>query len=232
MMAFTLALALWQDTGTVAGKVDLPAPPKSKLKLKYAGQSGASVKGDPAPSVAVVYLEKVPGKFEVPKEPKTIEQKGVEFLPRVLPVLKGTTVAFPNSDPIYHNVFSLSPTKKFDLGHYAQGESKSEVFDQPGVVKVYCEIHEHMRATVLVLENPYFATTDAEGAYKIENVPAGTYQLVAWHENSKELVRQAVEIKKGETKADLKFSAADWIDDASASPEAKPKSCCGTSQGG
>lgn len=229
MTTFMLALALFQDTGTIAGKVDLPAPPKSRLKLKYAGQSGASVKGDPAPSVAVVYLEKVQGPFEPPKEHAAIEQRGVEFHPRVLPVLKGTAVDFPNRDPIYHNVFSLSPAKKFDLGHYAQDGTKSEVFDQVGVVKVYCEIHEHMRATVLVLENPFFAATDAEGNYRIENLPPGAYTLVAWHENSKELVRQAVEVKAGETKADLKFSAADWVDDA---PGDKPKGCCGTAHGG
>ena len=89
---------------------------------------------------------------------------------------------FPNSDRIYHNVFSLSKTRPFDLGRYAAGRSKPVKFDRPGIVRVFCDIHSHMNAFILVFSHPFFALTDADGRYRIDNVPPGTYNLVAWNE--------------------------------------------------
>jgi hypothetical protein len=95
-------------------------------------------------------------------------------------VTVGAIVDFPNNDRTYHNVFSLSKTKRFDLGRYAAGRSKAVRFDRPGIVRVFCDIHSHMNAFILVFAHRYFAVTDAAGRYHIDNVPPGTYTLSAW----------------------------------------------------
>jgi hypothetical protein len=102
----------------------------------------------------------------------------------VLAVTAGTLVDFPNNDSTYHNVFSLSKTKRFDLGRYANGRSATVRFDHPGIVRVFCDIHSHMSAWVLVFSHPYFATTDADGRYRIDDVPPGTYTVAAWYEGA------------------------------------------------
>jgi hypothetical protein len=111
-----------------------------------------------------------------------MDQRNETFVPYVLAVPVGTTVDFTNSDRTYHNVFSLSKAKRFDLGRYARGQSKPVRFDRPGVVRVFCEIHSHMSAFVLVFAHRFFATTDGEGRYRIDNVPPGTYTIVAWND--------------------------------------------------
>jgi plastocyanin len=126
-----------------------------------------------------------------------IMQLGETFIPHVLPVVKGSTVEFPNQDPIFHNVFSLSGTKSFDLGRFPKGESRSVTFDQPGIVPVFCHLHSDMSAIVMVLDNPYFAVPGPDGHYRIENIAAGTYTVVAWHERS-EQVEQQVEVIEGQ----------------------------------
>ena len=93
-----------------------------------------------------------------------------------------TNVDFPNSDETYHNVFSLSPVEPFDLGRYAAGRSKSVRFDQPGIVRVFCDIHSHMSAWVLVFGHRFFAITNEDGSYRIDGVPPGTYNVLVWHE--------------------------------------------------
>jgi hypothetical protein len=103
----------------------------------------------------------------------------------VLPILIGSTVDFPNSDPLFHNVFSLSQPKEFDLGRYPKGQKKSMTFEHTGVVSVYCEIHSYMFATILVLQNPHFAVPDEEGNFILKNVPLGTYQLSFWYGRKK-----------------------------------------------
>ena len=112
-----------------------------------------------------------------------VAQEGAVFSPHVLPIMAGTTVEWPNNDRIYHNVFSMSDAKQFDLGLYKGNPPDKRVkFDKPGRVDVFCSIHTSMNCIVLVLENPYFAATDENGNYKIPNVPAGKYKLKAWHE--------------------------------------------------
>lgn len=125
-------------------------------------------------------------------------QEGETFIPHVLPIPVGSTVEFPNLDPIFHNVFSLSATRTFDLGRYPQGDSKSVRFDQPGLVPVFCHIHSDMSAVILVLDNPYFAVPGADHRYRIESIPPGTHTLVAWHERSLP-VEVTVEVNAGET---------------------------------
>ncbi len=133
---------------------------------------------------AVVYLDSAPrAAFEEPVERRArIDQRDESFVPHLLAVTVGTTVDFPNSDTVYHNVFSLSRTKPFDLGRYAAGRSKSVTFDRPGIVRVFCDIHSHMSAFILIFSHRYFAVTDNEGRYRIDDVPSGTYTVVAWNE--------------------------------------------------
>jgi plastocyanin len=147
----------------------------------------------------VIYLKSAPALSTPDKKIKDLQmvQLGETFIPHVLPIVKGSTVRFPNQDPIFHNVFSLSATKSFDLGRYPKGDSRSVVFDEPGIVPVFCHLHSDMSAIILVLENPYFAVPDAGGRYRIENVPAGNYTLVAWHERSEQVERQ-VEVESGQ----------------------------------
>ena len=111
-----------------------------------------------------------------------MDQRNETFVPHLLAITAGTTVDFLNSDRIYHNVFSLSKAAKFDLGRYPTGQSKAIRFDRPGIVRVFCEIHSHMNAFILVFSHPYFTITDAEGRYRIDNVPPGTHNIVAWNE--------------------------------------------------
>jgi plastocyanin len=118
-------------------------------------------------------------------EPRArLDQRNETFVPHVLPIVAGTTVDFPNSDHTYHNVFSLSKTKTFDLGRYAVGRTKSVRFDRPGIVRVFCEIHSHMSAFILVFAHRYFALAEPDGSYRLENVPPGTYNVMAWHETA------------------------------------------------
>jgi len=135
-----------------------------------------------------------------PTEPFSMEQRNESFLPHILPIVRGSTVVFPNSDPIYHNVFSLSKTASFDLGRYPSGASRSVRFDEPGVVKVFCHIHSDMSAVILVLDNPYFTTPDAEGSFQFPQLPSGTYTITAWHERARPIRREVV-IRAGEAAA-------------------------------
>ena len=135
---------------------------------------------------AIVYLESAPSAAFDDREPvrTRMDQRNETFFPHVLAVPVGSIVDFPNNDSTYHNVFSLSRTKRFDLGRYARGKSKPVVFDRPGVVRVFCDIHSHMSAFVVVFNHPYFATTDTDGHYRIDNLPPGTYAVAAWYEGN------------------------------------------------
>ena len=133
-----------------------------------------------------------------------IAQEGAVFSPHVLPVMVGTTVEWPNNDRIYHNVFSMSDAKQFDLGLYKGNPSDKRVtFDKPGRVDVFCSIHTSMNCIVLVLENPYFAVTDGNGNYKIPDVPPGKYKLKAWHERLPADEREIIVPTNGEVKVDF-----------------------------
>ena len=151
------------------------------------------------PPVAVVYLD---GPFPKPisQPTKQIAQKDLAFLPSLLPVQVGTRVEFPNLDDTYHNIFSYSPAKRFDLGRYRPEERPipSEVFDVPGLVTLRCDIHEHMRGLILVLNTPYFVVTDTQGRFRLNGLPSGHYTLKAWVD-SKTTREQPVELKRAAT---------------------------------
>jgi plastocyanin len=145
--------------------------------------------------------------YPAPAPVTVIIQKDGTFRPHVLPVLIGTTVEWPNHDEIYHNVFSMSEPKPFDLGIYKK-EIKKVTFDKPGRVDVFCSIHTKMNCIVLVLENPFFSATDAKGNFRIENVPAGTYPLKAWHERLPPQIKNVTVPATGETVVDFVLSVA------------------------
>jgi plastocyanin len=137
---------------------------------------------------SVVWLEATaPGRI-TPTRTETFTE-GKQFLPRVSVVPVGSTIAFPNHDPFNHNVFSLSPDARFDLGLYGRGETKSTRFEKPGVVRVYCNVHPQMSAIVVVRDNPWFTQPGADGSFTLRDVPPGSYVLHAWHERGGETTR-------------------------------------------
>jgi plastocyanin len=134
--------------------------------------------------LAVVYLgeDKQLPTGEPPRQHPVMDQRNITIIPHILPVVAGTTVDFPNSDALYHNLFSLSPARKFDLGRYPKGVSKQVTFDKPGEVHIYCDIHPSMSSVVLVLPNHFFTTVASDGQFRLSNIPAGNYVIHAWHE--------------------------------------------------
>jgi plastocyanin len=172
--------------GAIRGRVELKQPPSDQEPRPSAADLGMHSTHVSTPRRrAVVYLDPAPrAAFDVSDDRRArMDQKNETFVPHVLAIVAGTTVDFPNSDPTYHNVFSLSKTQRFDLGRYAAGRSKAVRFDQPGIVRVFCDIHSHMSAFILVFSHRYFAVTDEDGRYRIDNVPPGNYSVVAWHES-------------------------------------------------
>ena len=157
----------------------------------------------------VVYLEGKIGTNATPTNivsvtANRVAQQSAVFSPHILPVLAGTTVEWPNRDEIFHNVFSISDAKQFDLDLYKGNPPEKRVtFDQSGKVDVYCSIHENMHCVVLVMENPYFTMTDADGKFTITNVPPGTYKLKAWHERLPEDEQEIVVSASGTVTANF-----------------------------
>ena len=185
--------------GVIEGQVRVSAettvpPPSGRYQIK----ASAPV-APPDLAAAVVYLE---GAFPAGTNSAGVvrmEQRHFQFKPAVLPVRKGTLVEFPNLDDDYHNVFSYSKVKRFDLGRYKKEEKPpAQKFDKPGIVKLFCEIHEHMRGTILVLDTPYFQKTGEDGKFQLTNIPPGKYTLKAWIDESTTL-QKPVEVKDGET---------------------------------
>jgi plastocyanin len=162
----------------------------------------------------VIYLEG-PGLADIePSNPVKfkIEQLNRRFAPDLLVVPVGSTVSFPNMDPIFHNLFSLSKPKSFDLGSYDQGESRDVFFPKPGIVEIYCHLHPNMAATIVVTPNRWYAKPDRTGQYQIPDVPPGKYTLVAWHKSAG-FFRKAIVVESGHD------SVADFFIPISAAPE-------------
>lgn len=159
-----------------------------------------NVKGLRTPANIVVYLTKAPATdVDLSKAKFVMDQQNLAFIPNVLPIPVGSTVLFPNNDKVDHNVFSMSRTKKFNLGSYKPGESQTVVFDKPGIVEVRCDVHAEMAAYILVMKNPYFAVTDKQGDFEIPDagylqqaglegiadLPPGKYSVKTRHEKLK-----------------------------------------------
>lgn len=185
-------LAQEQQTGSVRGKIDI----RAILKPDIVSRDMRSHSYGMTPMThsieskvneyanMVVYIESKDLKQEKPKTnaKALMDQRNAEFIPHVLPIQRGTVVDFVNRDNTYHNVFSLSPTKKFNIGRRPTGENVPIQFDKEGIVHVFCDIHSHMYAYILVLDSPYYIQPDEHGNYSIENIPGGVYTLKVWHE--------------------------------------------------
>jgi plastocyanin len=195
LLCFSCDGALAQ--AVVEGRVQLPQRHSAPvLNQRYEIVSKAGVLSI-SPPVGVVYVE---GPFPGPTPPQTatMAQKDLAFQPSILAIQAGTRVEFPNLDDTYHNIFSYSPAKRFDLGRYRSDERPipSVLFDTPGLVTLHCDIHEHMRALILVLNTPYFAMTDADGAFRLAGLPAGPRVLKAWIDSRTTLARP-IELREG-----------------------------------
>ncbi|HKC57913.1 MAG TPA: hypothetical protein VKC35_17400, partial [Vicinamibacterales bacterium] len=182
---------------SVRGRVSIGIPITAKRGTSTYSRSVPTVALAPESELrhVVVYVKDAP-KTRVAPMRAEIRQRNENFVPRVVAVTVGSTVDFPNDDPIYHNVFSLSRAKTFDLGRFPQGKSRSEVFDKPGVVKVFCQIHSHMSATVMVFDHPWFGVPDQQGMFDLPGVPPGMHQVTAFHERLGDTTQQ-VRIEPG-----------------------------------
>ncbi len=185
------ALAANGDTGAIKGSI--------------------SVSGVRSPENVLVYLEQVPGEWAPPKDPAEMDQIKLSFTPAVLPIVKGTTVRFLNSDPILHNVFW--PRGKGystrNLGTWGKGASKNVTFSKLGEIVLLCNVHPEMEGHIVVLQNPFFAVVDKDGVYEIKNVPPGKYTLKTWYTKSKKLRSKKAEVTVtagGETEQDFSLS--------------------------
>jgi len=176
----------------ITGMISGGPPPVTDITPDGYGKfrRGAAPELLPAPHPLIVILEPVGGAPtpRVPAGHPVINQANERFVPRAIAVTPGTTVDFLNSDNFYHNVFSLSSVKKFDLGRYRKGVAKSVTFSKPGLVKLFCDIHPNMIGYVLVTDSPWFGSMSTEGHYEIDDVPAGNYRVLIWHERLNEPV--------------------------------------------
>lgn len=163
-LAAGLALAASAHGGTIEGRVRPPFPVADL-------------------STYVIWVEDIEGTFPAPEKPAVMDQKDLKFVPHVLAIPMGATVEFPNSDPVSHNVFSISDAKRFNLGLYKRGAVRRVKFNAAGVVELLCNVHLEMSAYIVVVKNPYFAQTKQDGSFRLENVPAGRHRLRCWHEH-------------------------------------------------
>ena len=188
-----LASAAPAAAGTVSGKVAL---------IDKGGRRAADL------SDVIVYVDgpKAPSK----PERVTMAMKDKAFRPRVAAVSAGGVVDFPNEDPIFHNVFSVSGANRFDLDLYKRPKSGSWTFSAAGVARVYCNIHPQMSAVVLVRDNPYFTTAGADGSFTIEHVPAGRWRIKAWQERAPEASQEIVVGAESRVTAELVLDASQW----------------------
>lgn len=193
LIAVLLACALpgVAAAGVVRGTLKVPPPHTDPPAMNaYPGQAHSMPMCPPLTrglvTDAVIYVETVPARVDstlaalASGTPK-LAQKDQTFVPRVVAIAAGSAVDFPNMDPIYHNVFSLSPARRFDLGKYRQGSSRRVEFRKPGLVNVFCEIHSDMAAYILVLPNHAFTRPSATGEFQLPDLPPGSYRMHVWH---------------------------------------------------
>jgi plastocyanin len=195
-----LAGPIAAEAGKIHGHVRMSTAPSGPTVAvnPYPGRASSmtvsQVVRHGGPDEAVVFVDRVATGVDtslrhgIPK----LAQKDQSFVPRVLAVASGGTVDFPNFDPIYHNVFSVSPVKRFDLGKYPRGQSKRVKFSQPGVVNVYCDIHSDMAAFIVVVPNRFYTQPDADGGYALPDLPAGRYTVRVWHPDHPEARHEVV----------------------------------------
>ncbi len=188
---FFVIFLLWSTESTMAGTI------KGQAKIKKTHRVKA----------VIVYIDKVDKEFKLPHEHALMDQKKLEFIPHVLPIVKGTTVDFSNSDNVLHNVFTTDECAgRMNLGTWPRGEIRSYTFKNEGCAAVMlCNQHPEMEAWVVVLQNPYFSKTGRNGRFTIEDVPAGKYTLKVWHPKSAGLPQQVAVPQEGEVTVEFKM---------------------------
>jgi plastocyanin len=193
--------------GTIRGRVSVPDQTLVAPRPSVAGLAGMAHLPVDRRRV-VVYLDPTPVLTAFPKTPMRarMDQRDERFVPRILAITTGSIVEFPNNDTTFHNVFSLSRARTFDLGRYPPGKNGAIRFDRAGVVPVFCDIHSHMSAYILVFDHPFFAVSDTGGRYAIHDVPAGTYALNVWSELGRAEPKRIAIAADGTVEADLDVS--------------------------
>ena len=223
LLSSALVALLWSIPAPVAAGVihgtlrvpPLPAPSAGGTDA-YPGTAGSMAGAHQVRhglvTDAVIYVDHVPAAAEsalaaaaASAAPPRLAQKGQMFVPRVIAIAVNTNVEFPNLDPIFHNVFSLSPPRRFDLGKYPRGQSKAVAFNKAGLVNVFCDIHSEMAAYILVLPHHAFVQPRADGAFDLPDLPAGRYELHVWHPDLNEIVRTVEVPAHGDVRVDLGY---------------------------
>jgi plastocyanin len=194
------------QNGRLEGRVSITvpvskAPPSAaygaRRRERAAAESGTELTN------VIVFLEDAARPAVLPSTRARIVQENETFVPRVVAITRGSTVDFPNADPFFHDVFSLSRSGTFDLGSYPRGQTKSQQFRKAGLIKVYCHLHSHMTASIMVFDHPFFTIPRPDGSFSIEDVPPGSYKVSAWHERIGENT-QSVRIEPGRP-AEIQF---------------------------
>jgi plastocyanin len=213
VLAFSLGaiLATPSVAGEIHGRITInKVLTKKRLALPdYELRGAAPAPAAPQASVdefsrLVVYLDGPAASSEQSGSPRKLVQRSAKFTPEILVIPVGSVVSFPNEDPVFHNVFSLSKAKEFDLGYYPSGETRTVKFEKPGVVQIYCHIHRDMNAAILVVPNPKYIQPKSDGGYTLPDVPAGTQYVIVWHKSAG-FFRKRVEVP-AVGKVELDFS--------------------------
>lgn len=216
ILVFLVMVGFCAPAGQISGRVIVTRPltkqrltfvPYQARGLFVAAPDNPAARGEEFDRVAI-YLEGegLPAGAPVAAE---LRQEKRQFTERIVIVPAGSTVAFPNGDPIFHNVFSLSKAKQFDLGYYARNESQSVKFNKPGIVQVYCHIHREMNAAVVVAPSAWYGRPDQHGGFSLSEVPAGAYQLVVWHKSAGFFRRRVVVPPEGNVELRFEVPIAD-----------------------
>lgn len=174
---------MWRLLSLIGALLMLPAVTSPAADVELRGVAWAGLHR--APNV-IVWLD-APGAIPPPSRPVVLDQRNLAFSPQVLAVRVGTAVTFPNNDRVFHNVFSFRDGKRFDLGVYPVGASRTITFDRPGLSRIFCNIHPNMAAYVLALESAFFAVSDAEGVFRLPSLPPGPYPFHAWRAGAPQL---------------------------------------------